>query len=210
MSPEQAASRHDLVDHRSDVYSLGATLYELLTLSPAFDGADRQEVLSRVASAEPVSPRKLERFIPRDLETVVLKAMEKDPARRYSTAKELADDLRRFLGHEPVRATRATLGQRVRKWGRRHPAVVRSGAAPLVLVAAASSLGTWLVWQAKDRTAQALAAETAQRNRADAEKRIAQDRDAETATLLKFFEEQVLAPVRRSGRRGRRGAWATT
>jgi tetratricopeptide (TPR) repeat protein len=174
----------------------------LLTLSPAFNGADRQEVLSRVASSEPVSPRKLERFVPRDLETVVLKAMEKDPARRYSTAKELADDLRRFLSHEPVRAKRATLPQRAHKWGRRHPAVVRSGAVALALVAAGSSLAAWLVWQAKDRTARALAAETVERQRADAETRIARERDAETAALLKFFEERVLAPARPEGLEG--------
>ena len=202
MSPEQAASRHDLVDHRSDVYSLGATLYELLTLTPAFDGTDRQEILSRVADSDPVSPRTLERSVPRDLENIVLKAMEKDPARRYPSAQELADDLRRFLSHEPVRAQQATLAHRARKWGRRHPAVVRSAALALTLAAVGSSVGTWLVWREKDRTADALAAATAARTRADEEKRTAQDRDAETTALLRFFEDRILAPVRPEGQDG--------
>src|SRR6516165_9463760 len=79
MSPEQALARHGLVDHRTDVYSLGATLYELLTLHPAADGASKEEVLHRLAFEEPVAPRKLDRSIPAELETVTLKALAKDP-----------------------------------------------------------------------------------------------------------------------------------
>ena len=112
MSPEQAAARHNLVDHRSDVYSLGATLYEVLTLEPAVGGDDRAEILRRIGETDPTPPRKLDRLIPRDLETVLLKCLEKDPARRYASAKDLADDLRRFLAHEPVRAKRVTLRER--------------------------------------------------------------------------------------------------
>jgi serine/threonine protein kinase/Flp pilus assembly protein TadD len=202
MSPEQAGAQHDLVDHRADIYALGVTLYELLTLTPAFPGESREEVLGKITTTDPVSPRKLDRAIPRDLETIVLMAMEKDPARRYQSARELADDLRRFLNHEPVRARPAKLAQRARKWSRRHPAVVRSAVLVLALVAAGSSLSTWLVWREKDRTAHALAAETTERQRADAEKRTAQERDAETSALLRFFEEQVLAPVRPKGQEG--------
>src|SRR5262249_5709517 len=83
MSPEQARSERDLVDHRSDVYSLGVTLYELLTLRPAFAGDDPAELIPRVALEEPVAPRSLERAIPVDLETVVLKAMAREPECRY-------------------------------------------------------------------------------------------------------------------------------
>ena len=199
MSPEQADAKHDLVDHRSDVYSLGVTLYELLTLTPAFDGTDRQDILSKVTGSDPVSPRKLERHIPRDLETVVLKALEKDPDRRYQSAKELADDLRRFLNHEPVRAKPATLAQRARKWGRRHPAVVRSALLVLVLVAAGSSLSSWLVWREKGRTADALAAETAARTRADEEKRIAQAVRDFLRKLLAQADPRVQADSLRRG-----------
>jgi serine/threonine protein kinase/tetratricopeptide (TPR) repeat protein len=202
MSPEQAGARHDLVDHRADIYALGVTLYELLTLTPAFPGESREELLGKITTTEPVSPRKLDRAIPRDLETIVLMAMEKDPAHRYQSARELADDLGRFLNHEPVRAQPAMLAQRARKWSRRHPAVVRSAVFVLVLVAIGSSLSTWLVWREKDRTTNALAAETTERQRADAEKRTAQERDAEATALLRFFEEQILAPIRPQGQEG--------
>src|SRR5262249_34889016 len=93
MSPEQTLAKRVVVDHRTDVYSLGATLYELLTLAPAFRGNDRQELLRQIAFEEPVRPRGLNKAIPMELETIVLKALEKNPAERYTTAKELADDL---------------------------------------------------------------------------------------------------------------------
>ena len=98
MSPEQAlAKRMADLDHRTDIYSLGATLYELVTLRPAIDGQDRQEVLRKIAQDEPTPPRRLNPAIPRELETILLKAMNKEPESRYATAQELADDLRRFL-----------------------------------------------------------------------------------------------------------------
>src|SRR5207248_1474891 len=90
MSPEQALAKRVTVDHRTDVYSLGATLYELLTLEPAFGGDDRQELLRQIAFEEPGRPRRLNRAVPAELETVVLKALEKNPADRYATAGELA------------------------------------------------------------------------------------------------------------------------
>ena len=124
MSPEQALAKHVVVDHRTDVYSLGATLYELLTLEPAFGGNDRQELLRQIAFEEPKPPRRINKAIPAELETIVQKAMEKNPAERYATAKELADDLRRWLADEPIRARRAGVVKRVRKWGRRHRALV--------------------------------------------------------------------------------------
>ncbi len=120
MSPEQAEAKHNLVDHRSDVYSLGATLYELLTLEPAFGGEDRATVLRQIADTDPTPPRKLDRRIPRDLETVVLKCLEKNPAHRYQSAKELADDLRRFLAGESVLAQRAGVRERFWRWVWRH------------------------------------------------------------------------------------------
>ena len=128
MSPEQALAQRAVVDHRTDVYSLGMSLYELLTLEPAFGGRDRQELLRRIASEEPRPPRLLNRAVPAELATVVLKAMEKDPAERYATAQDMADDLGRFLRDEPIRAKRPTPAQRARKWARRHrPAVWSAG-----------------------------------------------------------------------------------
>jgi len=201
MSPEQAAARHGLVDSRSDVYSLGATLYELLTLTPAFDGMDGQDILSKVTRSDPLAPRKLERRVPRDLETVVLKALEKDPDRRYQSARELADDLRRFLNNEPVRAKVATLAERTRKWGRRHPAAIFTIVLILVLLTVGSSLSAWLVWREKGKTTDALAAETAARTRADEEKAIAQAvRDFLRNKLLSQADPRVQADaLRRSG-----------
>ncbi len=98
MSPEQALAKRVVVDHRTDVYSLGATLYELLTLEPAFSGSDRQELLRQIAFEEPRPLRRIDRTVPSELETIVLKAMEKNPTERYASAKELADDMRRVPG----------------------------------------------------------------------------------------------------------------
>ena len=109
-SPEQALARRGVVDHRSDVYSLGATLYELLTLRPIFEGRDRNELLRQIADEEPRPPRSLHPSIPRELETVVLKALRKEPAERYPTARELADDLRRFLDNSPCSGAAADVG----------------------------------------------------------------------------------------------------
>jgi serine/threonine protein kinase/WD40 repeat protein/tetratricopeptide (TPR) repeat protein len=137
MSPEQALARHGLVDHRTDVYSLGATLYELLTLRPAADGASKEEVLHHLAFKEPVAPRTLDRSIPAELETVTLKALAKDPRERYATAQELADDLRRWLTDRPVLARPPSPLQRLRKWSHRHrPLVVVLGVSLVLLVAA--------------------------------------------------------------------------
>src|SRR5215831_19018586 len=95
MSPEQALAKHGLVDHRTDVYSLGVTLYELLTGMPAVGGKDREEILNRITLEDSQPPRSFDAAIPHDLETIVLKAIAKTPSERYVTARELADDLRR-------------------------------------------------------------------------------------------------------------------
>jgi WD40 repeat protein len=143
MSPEQALGKSGMADHRTDLYSLGATLYELLALEPVYGGRDRQEILKRIAFEEPRPPRRLNAAIPLDLETIVLKAMSKDPAARYGTAKELADDLNRFLECQPIRARRSNAWERSVKWAQRRPAI----AALLTMVFLTSLIGfagsTW-------------------------------------------------------------------
>jgi eukaryotic-like serine/threonine-protein kinase len=151
-SPEQVLARRGVVDHRSDVYSLGATLYELLTLRPLFDGRDRNELLRQIADEEPRRPRSLQASAPRELETVVLKALRKEPSERYPTARALADDLQRFLDNRPVLARRPTAAERLRKLARRHPSLVGAGLVVLVLLSAGSSLSTLLIGREQERT----------------------------------------------------------
>src|SRR5262249_5748470 len=144
----------------TDVYSLGATLYELLTLEPAFGGKDRQELLRQIAFEEPTPPRRRHRAVPAELETIVLKALEKNPADRYATAQELADDLCRWLEDPPIRARRPSLVQRLRKWGRRHrPVVVTAGLGLLLALAVLAGSVGWVARDAEARrelTAQAV------------------------------------------------------
>jgi serine/threonine protein kinase/tetratricopeptide (TPR) repeat protein len=168
MSPEQALGKPTPVDRRSDVYALGATLYELLTLEPAYPGRDRDELLRQIATSEPKEPRRLDPAVPRELETVVLKAMAREPERRYATAEEFADDLRCFLEHRPVKARRPSLAERVAKFARRHRAATAAAVVVLALAAAALCVTTVVVWREKEQTEAARGREEAQRRRADA------------------------------------------
>jgi WD40 repeat protein len=155
MSPEQALVKRAFIDHRTDVYSLGVTLYELLTLEPPFAGHDRQELLNQIAFDEPCPPRRLNRAIPVELETILLKALAKEPSGRYATAQELADDLRRYLEHKPIRARRPALADRLAKWGRRHRPLVHAGAVFLVLAVGGLTAGIVRIAQEQAETAKA-------------------------------------------------------
>ncbi len=148
MSPEQALGRRTPLDGRTDVYSLGATLYEVLTLATPFPGEDRLDLLRRITQEEPIPPRKIDPRIPVELETIVLKAMAKVPADRYATAADLADDLGRFLDDRPIRARRPSLLDRAGKWTRRHRKLMAvAGATALVLaVALAAAVFQYTVW----------------------------------------------------------------
>jgi serine/threonine protein kinase/WD40 repeat protein len=123
MSPEQACGRRALVDRRTDIYSLGASLYELATLRPAFPEEDRARLLQQIVTDPAQRPSQLNREIPKDLETVILKAMAKEPSSRYETAHELADDLGRFIKREPIRARRISKLEYARSWCRRNKMV---------------------------------------------------------------------------------------
>jgi eukaryotic-like serine/threonine-protein kinase len=151
MSPEQALAKRVVIDGRTDIYSLGVTLYELLTLRPAFDGKDRQETLRKIAEVDPIPPRRLNQAVPGDLETILLKAMAKEPHGRYVTAKDLADDLRRFLEHKPVVARRPSLFDRGAKCARRHQPVVITGIGGLMV--AGAILAGCIGWIVRDRAA---------------------------------------------------------
>ena len=120
MAPERFRGQSDA---RSDLYALGLTLYELLTLRPAFDQADRDRLIHQVTTGVPPRPRTINPAIPRDLETIVLKAIEHDPARRYQDAEDLADDLERFLADRPIRARPVGTLERAGKWAKRKPIV---------------------------------------------------------------------------------------
>jgi serine/threonine protein kinase len=195
LAPERFAGRSD---PRSDVYSLGATLYELLTLRPAFDEPDRARLIERVTHGAPPSPRQLDGRIPRDLETIVLKALSWEPAERYPTAEALADDLRRFLLDRPIRARRSGAAERAWRWCRRNPVVAGLLAASVVLAAGLAVLAVLLannvlrlqaeqqrVVAEEARKEAALEAEAEQRGRAEANLKLA----------LRALDEIVLRPA---------------
>ena len=152
MSPEQALGRNSIVDHRTDIYSLGATLYELLTLRPVCDSNSREDALDFLSSRDPVSLRRINRSIPTDLETIVLKALAKEPDGRYTTAREMADDLRSFLDSRPISAKRPTVMERAAKWSRRHRALVASTVVVLVLAVVGLAVSNVLIARERART----------------------------------------------------------
>ena len=179
MSPEQAASRRIGIDHRTDIFSLGATLYEMLTLKLPFEGDTSQQVLRKILLEDPPDPRKLRSRTPRDLAVICLKAMEKRPDHRYQSMEELSADLRRFTNNEPIVAKPPGPIARGVKWVRRHPVVSVAGAVAVVALLVISGLW-WRATEAEQATAAALtrikeekAATAAERDRAIAAEKTA-------------------------------------
>jgi serine/threonine protein kinase len=152
MSPEQTRGERARVDHHTDIYSLGVTLYELFTLQHAFDGKGWNELMRQIAHEEPAPPRKQCPDLPVEIDIIIQKAMAKNPLDRYATAGALAEDLRRFLEDRPILARRPTLLQVASKWARRHRAVLATAAAALILAFAALSWFYWRLYQESQAT----------------------------------------------------------
>jgi len=140
MSPEQVVGEFD---NRSDVYSLGLTLYELLTFRPAHDASIRSRILDQIKETAPKAPRSINPAIPADLETIVLKATAHDPAARYQSAGELAEDLQRFIDGFAIKARRASRMELLWRWSLRNPALATTSALTLMLLATVAGVSTW-------------------------------------------------------------------
>jgi eukaryotic-like serine/threonine-protein kinase len=167
MSPEQASGDRVVLGHRTDIYSLGATFYELLTLEPVVSGRDRHAVLRRILEDEPRAPRAIDKRIPAELETIVLKSIAKLPGERYGTAQQLADDLDRWLKDEPILARPPSIRDRIAKWARRHRTLVRSAAAFGALALVVLLVSTVMIARERDKVKLAYEREFEQRGAAE-------------------------------------------
>ncbi len=171
MSPEQASGRGTVLDQRTDIYSLGVTLYELLTLERALPGETREQLLHQIGNVDPRPPRSIDKSVPMELQTILEKATAKDPAERYRTAKAFAEDLERFLHDEPILARPPSAWDKAVKWTRRHKSLALSSI--VVLLVAASGLLTITVLigreQVKTHDAYVLERQTASKAKASFE-----------------------------------------
>lgn len=157
MSPEQATGRNTLVDHRTDIYSLGATLYELATLSPAYSDANSAAIIRQIETRDPTPLQQLRPEMPADLANIIHTAMSRNRDDRYATAAELAADLRRYLAGEPTSARAPTLVDRATRWGQRHARVVAIATSLLLFAVIGLTISTLLVVREQRRANQNLA-----------------------------------------------------
>jgi eukaryotic-like serine/threonine-protein kinase len=184
MSPEQARGETTGLDRRSDVFSLGAVLYEVLTGTPPFASDSAVDSLVRVLAEDPVPPSRRAPELPRDLETVVLRCLEKEPDCRYPTARDLAEDLERFLADRPVAARPVSRRERLRRRIRRHPLASALGAGAVLALLVLGAVAAWSAWTARER------AEAAQRFGAEAERMASTMRQAHLAPLHDLTPEK--------------------
>ncbi len=168
MAPEQARGKSREVGPPADVYALGAMLYEMLTGRPPITAESPTETMLLLIHLEPVPPSRLRPKVPRDLETICLKCLQKEPRRRYANAGELADDLQRFLDDRPIQARPVSRAERLRRWCRRQPATAALVATALALVGLALGGGLWLERQQATRRAEAAQREERARQAVDA------------------------------------------
>jgi len=175
MSPEQASGRRAVLDHRTDIFSLGATLYELATLRPAFAEQNRAALLNEILSSQPPAPRQIHPAVPKDLETIILKSLAREPVDRYDSAGEMAQDLNRFLRGEPIHATPPTWLERMTRWSVRHKTFVAASLVILVLTSLGLAVGALLIAREQTATLAAYESEAQQRRRAEENLRLALD-----------------------------------
>jgi serine/threonine protein kinase/tetratricopeptide (TPR) repeat protein len=198
LSPEQARGAHDELTEATDIYSLGATLYCLLTGRAPIAGRNLLEILEATQSGRFPRPREIRRDIPRPLESITLRAMARAPAARYSTVRELADEVQRYLDDEPILAHRDTIAERSARWVRRHKSGVLTGGVALLLVAIVATVAAVLIARSRDQAvrlandnaqlaaAETLAREEAQRRQQEAEREF-QRAERQQARAKKYY-----------------------
>jgi serine/threonine protein kinase len=187
MSPEQAGGRAVVLDQRTDVYSLGMTIYELLTLERALPGETREQLLHEIGTVDPRPPRSIDKTIPPELETILGKATAKEPSERYASAGALAEDLRRFLRDEPILARPPSLRDKAVKWTRRHRAVAVSAVVVLFLSATGLLASTLLIAREQSKTKAALLREKDKSTEANEQRARAEQNYQQARAAVDFF-----------------------